>query len=137
MWTVESEIEEALVKLNLSEDELRKCSPEEAFSIQKKVMQLYVEGNPRSWWMGLKKPHLAYDYDFPSDYITVHMPKSESRVWWIPETEKENLCVYDVIPNVISRIMEQVAQFEYYVVGRDLDWIIIETDHGQLWVVNE
>jgi len=137
MWTVESEIEEALAKLNFSEDELRKCSPDEASSIQKKVMELYIEGNPISWWMGLKKPYHAYDYDFPSDYIIMHMLKNESKVWWIPETEKENLCVYDVTPNVICKIMEQVAQFEYYIVGHNLNWLIIETDHGQLWVVDE
>ena len=137
MWTVESEIQEALTKLNLSEDELRKCSSEEASFIQKNAMELYVEGNPRSWWMGVKKPYQAYDYDFPSDYITLHMPENENKVWWIPETEEENLCVYDVKPDVISRIMELVAQFEYYVVGRNFNWLIIETDHGQLWVINE
>ncbi len=125
MWTVESELDEILANLNLSNDELVKCTPTESAEIQKKTMQLYAEDNPRSWWMGLVRPHLSYDYDFPSDHIVKHMPKREGRVWWIPETEKENLCVYDVNPEVISRVMEQTAQFEYYVVGKDLSWLMI------------
>jgi len=137
MWTVESEVDDALLNLNLSDVEMVKCTPSESAEIQKKAMQLYVKGNPRSWWMGLTMPHLAYDYDFPSDHIAKHIPKTEGRVWWIPETEKEDLCVYDAKPEVISRVMAETAQFEYYVLGKDLSWLIIETDHGELWVIEK
>jgi hypothetical protein len=137
MWTVESELEEAFSALNLPESDLRKCSLAESTEIQTNAMQLYVNGNPRSWWMGLKRPHLAYNYDFPSDHIVEHMPSNDERVWWIPETEQEHLYVYDVRPLVINKIMEKTAQFEYYVLRKDLSWLIIETDHGELWVIEK
>ncbi len=137
MWTVESEVNEALTDLNLSQDDLIKCASLESINIQKRAMDIYVHGNPRSWWMGLTKPHIAYDYDFPSDHIVELMPNKDQRVWWIPETEKESLCVYDIKPESISAIMEKTAQFEYYVLGKDFSWLIIETDHSELWLVEK
>lgn len=135
MWTVDSELEEAFSILNLSENDIKKCSLAKSDEILKATMNIYVEGNPRSWWMNLTCPHIAYDYDFPSDHILRHMPSNEEKVWWIPETEKESLYVYDVSPKVINKIMEKTAPFEYYVVAKDLSWVVIETDHGELWVI--
>ncbi len=137
MWTVKEEVTEALKTLQLNARELIQYSAEESELIQRKAMSKYVEGNPRSWWESLKLKHEAFDYPFASDYIQKLMPEGEVDCYWIPETEEESLPVYKVRAKIISKIMELTPAFEYYVLGLDLDWLIIETDHGPLWVINE
>lgn len=134
MWTVESELDEAFSVLKLPESDIKKCSLAESTEIQHKAMCNYVEGNPRSWWMGLTQQYVAYDYDFPSEHILEHIPSDTDRVWWIPETEKKILDVYDTTPEVIVALMELTASFEYYVLAKDFSWLVIETDHGELWL---
>ena len=137
MWNIEAEIEEALGELNLPNADFIKCPKDQAEKIVKAAMNRYVEGNPRSWWLSLKKPHRSYDHDFPCDYIKDYVPNKESRCFWIPETEKMDLDVYECEINAIPKILRLTPPFEYYVIGKNLDWIIIETDHGLLWVIDE
>lgn len=136
VWTIKNEINEALKKLNFKASECSQLDKEKAIKKQKLAMDKYVDGNPRSWWMSLKRPHESYEYSFPSDHITQHLKNPKHNVYWIPETEENRLPVYDMDPSIINKILELTPAFEYYVVTKDFTRLIIETDHGDLWVVN-
>lgn len=137
MWTVQEEVKTALATLKLSEDLFRQLNSADSKQLVAKAKAKYVLGNPRTWWLSLKLPFKQFEYDFPSENLIKHVPKGEEKCYWIPETEEDELIVYETYLHIIPHIMELSSAFEYYVVSRKVNWLLIETDHSQLIVIAE
>src|SRR5580704_401088 len=66
-------------------------------------------------------------------HLREHVPAGEERCLFIPEIDAgmEPLPVYDCSVDAVVAILSRCFLFEYYVVGKGTDWIVIDTDHGQ------
>jgi|SRR5882724_10936472 len=86
--------------------------------------------------MTLKYPSEYYDYSdgFGFEDIQRHVPSGEEKCWFIPETEEEQLPVFDVEVKSIGLILGECGYFEYYLVGKNYNWLIVENDHNQVIV---
>ena len=49
--------------------------------------------------------------------------------WLIPETDEEDLPVYELNLGQISRLVDDCPLFEYNLVAHDYSWLIAESDH--------
>jgi hypothetical protein len=57
--------------------------------------------------------------------------------WLIPDTEEEWLPVYEMDVRQVELLINDCPGFEYYVVGHDFSWLIVETDHDQYMVCRD
>jgi len=136
MNDIEEELNQAAKTLTLSDEEFAKCDPESAKWIAQKAQDTFVLDNPRSWWLSLKYPFDSFDYPegFGFEDLVRHVPEGEERCWLIPETEKEDPLVFDTKISCITPVLGQCSYFEYYLVGKTFDWLIVENDHNQIIV---
>ena len=133
---IEKQLDQAVKNLSLPADAFRKCDPECAKLVVRKAQDTFVIDNPRSWWMDLKHPFESFDYSdgFGFEDLPRHVPSGEEKCWFIPETEAEYPPVFDAEVGRISLVLAQCVPFEYYLVGKGFDWLIVENDHNQVIV---
>jgi hypothetical protein len=136
--TVEEEVDNAVRAAALSPDVARKCNPAEASAIVSQAMAKFVKGDPLWWWNSRAEgPWEFHPYDTHDfEHLPKHVPAGQTRCWFIPETEsaKEPLPVYDCTIDAVVAIVKDCSFSEYYVVGKRMDWIAINTHHGQFVV---
>jgi len=133
---IEKELDQAIGSLRLPIEAVRKCAPEEARRIVKRAMDRFVINNTRAWWMSLTQPHESFDYSdgFGFEDLIRHVPEENVKCWFVPETEEEYAPVFDANVDYISRVLGECFCFEYYLVGKQFDWLITENDHNQVIV---
>ncbi|HEV7747814.1 MAG TPA: DUF6756 family protein [Pyrinomonadaceae bacterium] len=133
---IEKQVDQAATDLNLSADVFTKCDPEIAKLVVQKAQVTFVIGNPRAWWMSLKYPFDSFDYSegFGFQDLARHVPPGNEKCWFIPETEEQYPPVFDAEVESIPLVLAQCISFEYYLVGKQFDWLITESDHNQIIV---
>jgi hypothetical protein len=135
MNEIEQEVDNAVASAALPPDAAHKCGAAESSAVVKRAMEIFVEGNPRSWWLSLKGSREHYPYDTVAfEHIRDHISADDQRCWFIPETEAEHLPVYECDVDAVVQILSRCFLFEYYIVGKKMNWLIINTDHGELVV---
>ena len=135
--SIEDEIGRAVSALKLTSSHWERCSEEKAREIVREAKERFVEGNPRSWWLALKGDPDVHSHPDGNGMRALrgHIPPMDMDCWFIPETEEEELPVYDVRIDAIADVLGKCSYFEYYLVGKRLDWLIVENDHNDLVVV--
>jgi hypothetical protein len=134
MMDIEKQIEDAIIRLSLDQNQIRRLPSEEASHIVQVAQRTFVEGQPRTWWLSLKVPHTAVEYTDASGFrhIPEHWRLNDVTCWFIPETEEQVPPVYETNIQVLPRILEECSFFEYYVLSKDFSFLLIETDHNQI-----
>jgi len=103
-----------------------------AREIVEKAQAVFVDDNPRSWWLSLKLPSRQLDSDKVG--LTEVLPNVEGTCWFVPETESEEQPVYRVATQDLEVLIKECPFFEYYVLGQDLSWLVAESDHNTFYV---
>ncbi|HWQ33701.1 MAG TPA: DUF6756 family protein [Blastocatellia bacterium] len=138
MWTVQEEIEKAIAALGLPKSRIRRCDADEALAIQQKARDIFVVGTPRVWWLALRHPFQSHVFDETTglDFLDYLIPHNDQRCWFIPESEESLLPVYDADISAVKDILGECPFFEYYLVGKNYDWLLLENDHNEVIVVD-
>ena len=137
MATVDEQIDKALAELNAPPLAIRELPEDEAWNIYHEAMHKFVDDNPRVWWLSLKKKPVSIDVDDSAEfhYLRQHWPKEDTRCYFVPENESDTPRVFDVTLEGIIQILGNASFFEYNLVGKRLDWIMIENDHNELLII--
>jgi hypothetical protein len=135
MWTVDGYIDEARQHLEDPED-CRELSADEAAEVVRKAMAVFVEGNPRVWWLKLKNRRTKIPVaDDNVDYLDTVFPKDQPRCYFIPENDAKVMRVFDATLRGVKTVVKNSnGSFEYNLVGHGFDWLICENEHGELIV---
>ena len=135
MSDIEEEVLRAAADLGLPEAKFRKCGAAEAADVVSRAKSTFVVGDPRSWWLSLKHASASHPYDTGGhELLVAHVPAHERRCWFIPETEEELPPVFECDVDTLAPVLSDCFSFEYYVVGKGFEWLIIDTDHNELIV---
>lgn len=72
----------------------------------------------------------------PSDEIrlTEVLPSRDGTCFLIPETDTEDLAVYEIDARNVEAVIRECPYFEYYVVAQDFSWLVSESDHNVFFV---
>lgn len=94
--------------------------------------ETFVVGNPRAWWMSLR----GESEMFSSTERTLWdvLPSRDKSYWFIPETETDDLPVFDLTCSEIAAVLNECPFFEYYVVDKRNSWLVAESDHNQFHI---
>ncbi|HYI02785.1 hypothetical protein [Hyalangium sp.] len=138
MNEIEEEIDSAMAALGVNPGGWLKLPPAQAREVCHAAQDRFVVGNPRSWWLALKQPADRHEFPKGDGCNAVHtlVPPSNERCWFIPETEEAELPVYDILVADLPGVLGSCQFFEYYLVGKNLDWLVVENDHNEVLVVN-
>ena len=134
MNTIIQEIVEAVKTANIGEADFAQLDKAKSKSIVSKAMATFVDNSPRVWWLSLKLDATYYDYPDCDglEHLLEHVPPNVERCYFIPETETNHLPVYRASVVALPAILRECSFFEYYVVGIDMSWLVIENDHNQI-----
>ncbi|HEV7747815.1 MAG TPA: DUF6756 family protein [Pyrinomonadaceae bacterium] len=133
---IEKQLYQAVNTLALPSDKFTKCNPATARNVVERVEETFVLDRKQFWWMSLKHPFESFDYSdgFGFEDLMRHVPRGDTRCWFIPESEEEHPLVFDAEVTSITAILAECSYFEYYLVGKRFDWLIVENDHNQVIV---
>lgn len=117
--------------------QIKKLPEDQAKSVQREAMSRYVTiDNPRVWWLNLAKPIDEY-YDRNTTSLSHVLPVTTGPCWLIPETNAQELPVYELAASDVERLIDDCFGFEYNIVAKDFSWLVIETDHDQFYICRD
>lgn len=136
MWSIKDDITRAISELKLPTSEIRLCEKNEALNIFTKAKNIFVKDNPRVWWLSLNVPFESFYYEASDGfkYLGKYISKKETSFWFIPETDEGNILVFETTLNALEEVIGETNFFEYNLVGKNFDWIVIENDHNEIIV---
>ncbi len=133
---MEDEIQDAIQRLGLSESDIKLLPDEEGLSVFNAALSHFVASGDRRWWWE--------DFRFPSttvrfpdqrafERIEKIVPNKREKVWFIVEDDQLPFYpVYEATPEAIQAVIGECYGFEYYLVAKDLSWLLCETHHDDL-----
>ena len=135
MGEVKTEIENAIQKLGLSQNDIRLLNDPTAEIIFKDCLNHFVRsGDRRWWWEDFIEPSFFFEgTDKPYEILKDIIPELSKNVWWIVEDIQEPFYpVYEANPKVLGDIIGQCFAFEYYVINKEKVWLLCENHHNRL-----
>jgi hypothetical protein len=123
-------INETLTRLGIS---IVPLASDEARRIVANAKETFVVGNPRAWWMSLRGQSEVFNSR--ERKIKDILPSHENSYWFIPETEADDLPVFDMTSSEIEAVLAECPFFEYYVLDKKNSWLVAESDHDQFHVI--
>ncbi|QSQ21766.1 hypothetical protein JY651_42550 [Pyxidicoccus parkwayensis] len=137
MTDVEREILQAVDTIGLGEADWQKLTPAQAREVVGRAKDAFVRGEPRAWWLSLNHEPAVFPYPKgdAARHLLEHVPVSEGWCWFVPECDEEQYPVFKVRIERIPRVLLECSFFEYYLVGREMDWLLIENDHNEIYFV--
>lgn len=114
-----------VVRLTVEESDRLCESARERFSSDQGVAR---------WWEALRRPLVMIN---PADVeLTELLSEVAGRCWLIPETGRKKKPAYGLnVRDVPRALKESPVDFNYYVVGPEMDWILMLSDHDHLYVL--
>jgi uncharacterized protein DUF6756 len=132
----ESQLRSAVDELALPADSVALCQAEDGAAIADRIMDAFVRDRRcRWWWACLKSPGRVIDYPEGDGYrhLLEYVPAAEGRCWLVVESDRDGpWIVADAEVACIPDLLDHCSHFEYYLVGKGMDWLVAENHHNQL-----
>ncbi len=139
-WTSTDEFESAIQKLNLETNVVSKLNKTDNQQLYFNLLDHFVVGRDRRWWWEAFKSSFRIETDgYVLDHLNRIMPNLSQKVWlMIEDNYKPYYPIYNIEPTaIIELISESAAEFEYYIISKDLNWLICEAHTGDVFGVGE
>lgn len=138
MSLIRKAIVDAASGLQLAAASFACVEAELADKVVRRAMDLFVDDHPRVWWLALKRPFVKFSYPRGDghNHLEKHLPGVD-KCWFIAETDADKLPVFEVRIDCLKAILDRCPFFEYYLVGIDFGWILIENDHNEIIIARD
>jgi hypothetical protein len=127
MLTVKDEIRAASELLNLSDNEFRELPCDEALSLIQKVLGHFVGNDRRCWWEDFVGESASIRTPEDWKVLTQVAPDADEPAWFIAEG-----LAFEASARTTQQSLGECYGFEYYLVAKDLQWLICENHHDYL-----
>ena len=95
------------------------------------IMNKFVIGNPRVWWLAFKKKPKSVSFDDEFQYQRISQFFDNNDVCYLI-TELDTIHLFKLPVRNIIKIIGECSFFEYYVTDLKMQNLLCETDHGDL-----
>ncbi len=134
--TVKDEIQDAIQRLGLDESDIRLLSDEEGHTAFNAALSHFVaSGDRRWWWKDFRLPSTSARFTDQKGFERIEwiVPNNKEKVWFIVEEKQLPFYpVYEATPEVIQAVIGECYGFEYYLVAKDMSWLVCETHHDEV-----
>ena len=134
--SIRDEIEDARSRLGLSADQLAEVEEIEARALTASFLSHFTGGvDARWWWEHFVEPTSSLR---PADgkgftRISLLVPDPQEKVWFVAEDDELPFYpVYDATPRAAQAVIGECYGFEYYLIAKDLTWLLCENHHDTL-----
>jgi hypothetical protein len=137
MGTIIDEITQAKNTLKLDSGSCRLLSEKEARDILNSITSKFVNNaNRRWWWEDFKAEGFSRKFENGFQRICELVPDPNETVLLICEEDQLNYFpVYEATPKTIQSVISECYGFEYYIVPKDLSWLLCENHHDMMIAV--
>jgi len=139
MQSIIQEIASAAERLDLDPAEIVLLPPEDSERIYWAALRRFVGSEDRRWWWeafrepGVELPFVAGDGWRKLPNI---VPSPSEPIWFIAEDDHlPQYPVFETSAEVAAKIIGECYGFEYYLVAKDLSWLVCETHHNVVCAV--
>ena len=135
MSHVKEEISKAIETLSLTPGDIKLLDYESSREIFEKCQSRFVNSIARRWWWEDFKDvsFCISDIERPFEHLEEFIPDSENHVWLMVEDDQADFYpIYDCSPKKIGALIGECFAFEYYIINKDLKWLLCENHHSRL-----
>lgn len=133
MESIAHELRQAAAKLRLSPSEMRELPEPENADVVTAVLSNFVKsGHRRWWWEDFREPGVARRFHEGDGWKRIPgiVPDCMERIWFMAEDGRvAPYRVYETTPETASALVGECSGFEYYLVAKNLSWLICENHH--------
>ena len=131
--SVKDEIQAAIQSLRLSASDIRLLPDEEGRTAFNAALTHFVaSGDRRWWWEDFRFPSTAIRFADQQGFKRIKkiVPNKKQKVWFVVEDHQQPFYpVYEATPEAIQSVIGECYCFEYYLVAKDMSWLVCETHH--------
>jgi hypothetical protein len=134
-----AEINAAIQALELPSQTCRALPDAEAKVVFQQALDEFVGGDDRRWWWeAFTRKSVSRRVTDGWRLLTTLVPEPDGLVWFIAEdTDLPFYPVYEATSVAIEKIIGECFGFEYYVIAKDMSWLLCENHHDLLIGVGE
>lgn len=139
MDTVKQEIQLAIDRIGLKPNAFRELSDQDAEPIFKLALDHFVGSVDRRWWWeGFIGESVSRKAEQGFTRLVEIVPDPNAHVWFIVEENQLPFYpVYEATPIAAQRVIGECYGFEYYLVAKDMTWLLCENHHDWLIGIGE
>jgi hypothetical protein len=134
--TIKNEIQNAINVLGLDTSKITLLPDEEGLVVFNEVLSHFVASGDRRWWwedFRYKSTSVKINDQKGFERIGNIVPDRREKVWFIVEDDQLPFYpVYEATPETVQAVVGECYGFEYYLVAKDLSWLVCETHHDDL-----
>ena len=134
--TVKDEIQDAIQRLGLNESDIKPLPDEKGRTIFNAALSHFVaSGDRRWWWEDFRFPSTSVRFTDQKGFERLEkiVPNKKEKVWFIVEEDQLPFNpVYEATPESVQAVVGECYGFEYYLVAKDMSWLVCETHHDDL-----
>lgn len=135
MTVVLKEVNAAIVRLGLG-SRVRALGDAEASTVTAAVLARFVGGRHRRWWWeAFPEPSASITFEDDKGFLHICelVPEPNSKCWFVVEDGgARSFPLFEASPRDAMQAVCECSTFEYYIVDKDLAWIVCETHHGTI-----
>jgi hypothetical protein len=134
MQSIVQEIASAVERLDLDPSEVVLLPQEDSGRIYASALQRFVgSADRRWWWEAFREPGVSLPFVDGDGWrkLPSIVPNASEPIWLIAEDDQlPQYPVFEMSADVAAKIIGECYGFEYYLVAKDLSWLVCETHHN-------
>jgi hypothetical protein len=139
MESVVSEIERAVAKLHLQPGAIQALPAPQSEAAYLTALHHFVSsGDRRWWWESFRNTSTRVTFESGDGWkhLPNIVPNPDEPVWFIAEDDQlPYFPVFETTPQVASSILGECYAFEYYLIAKDLSWLLCENHHNVIHAI--
>jgi hypothetical protein len=139
METIVNEIERAIATLQLSSGAIERLPLEQSEAVRLSVLGHFVaSGDRRWWWEAFRNPGASAKFENGDGWarLPAIVPNPNESVWFIAEeVQLSHYPVFETTVAIASQVISECYGFEYYLVAKNLSWLVCENHHNRVFAV--
>jgi hypothetical protein len=136
---IRDEIESARRRLGFSADQLVEVNDDEARALTAAFLSRFTGGvDARWWWEHFRLPVATATFADGKGFtrISALVPDAREKVWFVAEDDQvPYFPVYEATPADAQEVIGECYGFEYYLIAKDLSWLLCENHHDTMIAV--
>ena len=136
MGHVTEEIANVIKALKLVDSDIRLLDKIEGRKTFDGLLTHFVKsGDRRWWWEDFRQESFSFSkHEWPFQLLNGIIPETKDKVWLMIEDDQEDFYpIFEVRAEIIRQLIgETDAEFEYYIIDKNKEWLLCENHHSRL-----